>query len=203
MNIVKNTLRNLFSKKKYFWEQQKREMQMDKYEINFIEDAEVDAVLNEKLIKILSGCFDNQPLFKERRYYKEMPGFRWYIEENGQIIAHTAVHEKNILVGDQKIKIGGIAEVCAHPEYRGKGLVKLLLKNVDRWLVGNNYKYAMLFGDKNVYGSSGYFNIDNQIKYVDYETKEVKIEISNCAMVKTLAGEPWLEGLVDLMGPTF
>lgn len=176
---------------------------MDKYEIRFIEDSAVDSELNQKLINILSVCFDNQPLFKERRYYKEMPGFRLYIEENGQIIAHTALHEKNILVEDKKIKIGGIAEVCVRPEYRSKGLVKLLLKNVDQWLVGNNYKYAMLFGEKNVYSSSGYFNIDNQIKYIDYETKKTKIEIIDCAMVKTLAGEPWLEGLVDLMGPTF
>lgn len=176
---------------------------MDKYDIRFIEDSAVDSELNQKLINILSICFDNQPLFNERRYYKEIPGYRWYIEENNQIIAHTALHEKNIIVGDRRIKIGGIAEVCVRPEYQGKGLVKQLLKNVDEWLVANDYKYAMLFGDKNVYSSSGYFNIGNEIKYVDYETKETKIEIIDCAMVKTFSDEPWLNGLVDLGGSTF
>jgi len=176
---------------------------MDKYRIKFIEDTEVDAGLNRKLIKILSVCFDDQPVFKQRRYYKEMPGCRWYIEENEQIIAHTALHEKNILLDSRLLKICGIAEVCVLPEYRGKGLVKLILKKIDQWLIDNNYKYAMLFGDENVYSSSGYFNIDNEIKYVDYETKETKTEIIKCAMVKKLSEEPWPAGLVDLMGPTF
>ncbi len=37
-----------------------------------------------------------------------------------------------------------------------------------------SYEYAMLFGESKVYIHSGYFNIENEIKYVDYKSKEIK-----------------------------
>ena len=173
------------------------------HKINFIEDKHVDAVLDKKLIDAISTCFPEQPVFKEKRYFKEMPPYRWFIEENDRIIAHAALHIKTITVGDKKVDIGGVAEVCVLPDYRGQSLAKLLLKEIDKWLIEHHYKYAMLFGKTSVYTSSGYFDIQNEIKYVDYKTNEIKIEKNIEAMVKLLSPEPWLTGTVDLNGPTF
>ncbi len=176
---------------------------MRSYEIKFVRDLDVNKNLDTKLKTLLALCFANQTIFNERRYFKEAPAYRWYLESDDEIISHVALHEKIITVDNKKIKIGGIAEVCTHPDYRYKGLTKIILKLADDWLIKQGYKYAMLFGDNRVYSSSGYFNIDNEIKYVEYLTNEVKIERNKDVMVKLLSGEPWPNGLVDLNGPTF
>jgi len=129
---------------------------MNDYKINYIKDSDVNDAMNIKLIQVLSLCFSNQPVFKVQRYFKEMPGHRWYIEDNGYIIAHAAVHDKNILTEKGTIRIGGIAEVCVHPDYRGKGLVKKMLAVIHKWLQENDFSFAMLYGDADVYASSGY-----------------------------------------------
>jgi predicted acetyltransferase len=173
------------------------------HDIEFVTDSSVNSVLNEKLITILSICFPHQPIFKMQRYFKEVPNYRWFIESENQIIAHVALHEKVISIDGIDLNIGAIAEVCVHPDHRRKGLVKELLIAAHNWLKENKYKYAMLFGEEDVYKSSGYFNVTNEIKYLDYNTKKYKIEKNIDAMVKLLSDASWIEGLIDLNGPTF
>lgn len=176
---------------------------MKEEKIIFIEDSRVDSLLNNKLIKLLSISFPDQPIFLKQRFFKEMPRYRWYIEDGDELVAHVALHEKTINVDVQKLRIGGIAEVCVHPDYRKKGLAKKVLNGADDWMIMRGYKFSMLFGDTNVYASSGYFSIDNKIIYVDYKTNQIKIEKNIDAMVKQLSDKPWPTGYVNLNGPTF
>lgn len=178
-------------------------LNMDDYTVNYIKDSDVNEQMNAKLIKILSICFNDQPVFKEQRYFKEKPLHRWFIESDNSIIAHIAVHDKNILTEKGTIRIGGIAEVCVHPDYRGKGLVKKMLAVIHKWLQENDFSFAMLYGDADVYVSSGYSTIKNKIKFLDHVTKEWKIETSKDAMIAPLKNDKWPDGLIDINGPTF
>lgn len=176
---------------------------MDDYKINYIKDSDVDEELNAQFIEILSLCFSNQPVFKTQRYFKEKPSYRWYIEDGNLIIAHVAVHDKDIETKKGVIRIGGVAEVCVHPDYRGKGLVKKMLAFIHERLKENGFGFAMLYGEERVYSSSGYTTIKNEIKFLDHVTKEWKIEISKDAMVAPLIDDNWPDGLIDIKGPTF
>ncbi|MBU0473718.1 MAG: GNAT family N-acetyltransferase [Bacteroidetes bacterium] len=176
---------------------------MNSHEVKFILDADVDIEMNNKLIEILSICFADQPIFNKQRYFKELPQYRWYLENNNEIIGHVALHKKEINTETTKLIIGGIAEVCVHPDHRGKGFVKLLLSHAHNFSIKNGYIFSMLFGDTNVYSSSGYKTIDNTIKYLDHISGEWKVEIIKDAMIKDISDVEWPSGLINLNGPTF
>lgn len=172
-------------------------------EIKFILDKDVDGELNDKIIQILSMCFPDQQIFTKQRYYKETPQYRWYVESDSIIVAHIAMHKKKITINSDEILIGGIAEVCVHPNYRGKGLAKELLRASEIFMTENWYKFSVLFGDPNVYGSSGYKQIDNRIKYIDHISGKWITEINSDIMIKKISDTEWPDGLVNLNGPTF
>lgn len=176
---------------------------MNSPKVKFILDSDVNQDLNNRLIQILSVCFPDQHVFTKQRYYKELPNYRWIIENKSEIIAHAALHKKEIITESNKIIIGGIAEVCVHPEYRGNGLVKLLLTHAHDFSIKEGFMFTMLFGDAKVYSSSGYKVIENKIKYLDHITKLWKVENISDVMVKELATYMWPKGIIDLQGPTF
>lgn len=171
--------------------------------VKFVFDKDVDEELNNKLIQILSTCFNDQLVFTKQRFYKEMPSLRWYYEMDNIISAHVALHEKKISTEHGDILIGGISEVCVHPLFRGKGFAKKLLEEANLYSKKMKHKFSMLYGDTNVYKSSGYKEIHNDIKYMDHITNEERIEKAQDAMVKKLSDLEWPLGLIDLNGPTF
>lgn len=176
---------------------------MENFEVKYIFDSDVDDILDRKFREALFLCFPKQIVFEKQRFYKELPQHRWYVEVDNKIVAHVAVHDLEINTEKGNIKVAGIAEVLVNPDFRKRGLAKLLLEQAHTWATQNNFDFAMLYGDKKVYCSSGYLNINNQIKYLDHESNEWKIETFVDAMVKQLGGIIWPEGVIDLNGPTF
>ena len=174
--------------------------------IQFLEDAAVDAVLDRQLRELLSLCFTKpcDAVFRDRRYFHEPPRWRWFVRGvAGELIAHIAVHDKQIGTAAGELRMAGIAEVCVHPQYRGRGLVRDLLATAHAWLAAQGIPVAMLFGDKKHYASSGYRNISNPIRHRNSETGVWITEPSDWAMVKPLGNLDWPAGVVDLRGPTF
>ena len=174
--------------------------------IEFIEDVAVDAELDRQLRLLLSTCFTKPVdiVFRDRRYFHEPPRWRWFMRDDvGELIAHIAVHDKLIGTTAGEFRIAGIAEVCVHPQQRGRGLVRDLLATAHPWLVAHDFPVAMLFGDKKVYSSSGYRVISNPIRYRKPETGIWIVEPSDWAMVRPLRNFDWPAGLVDLRGPMF
>ena len=171
--------------------------------IQYIQDSKVDETLNKKLVDLLGICFIKEPLLKVRRYFKEMPQRRWYIEENDLIMAHLALHEKTISAEIGDFPIGGVAEVCVHPDFRGKGSVKKMLVETHNWMKENNIPFSVLFGEKEIYSSSGYTPVENEIKYFDDKTDKWIVEVNRHAMKNVLGNSQWPEGLININGPMF
>ena len=174
--------------------------------IEFIEDAVVDAALDRQLRTLLALCFTKpcDTVFRDRRYFHEPPRWRWFVRgAPAELIAHIAVHDKLIGTTAGELRIAGIAEVCVHPQHRGRGLVRDLLAAAHPWLAAHDIPVAMLFGDKKVYASSGYRNIANPIRSRNPETGTWVVATSDWAMVKPLQNYNWPAGVVDLRGPTF
>lgn len=51
---------------------------------------------------------------------------------------------------------GLIGGVCTHPDYRGRGFIKVLMTDVVQFMVGRGCALSWLHGKDQVYGSSGY-----------------------------------------------
>lgn len=171
----------------------------------YLADAAVDAAMDRKLRALLSTCFTKpqDKVFETRRYFTEPPAHRWIIrDENGDLAAHIAVHEKHVVSDAGVHRIAGIAEVCVHPKTRGLGHVKGILGCVHDWASSRGFVFAVLFGDPRVYRSSGYVETGNLV-YEGTGPDGNAVRTSVPAMVRPLGDRPWPSGEVYLPGPVF
>lgn len=173
--------------------------------ITYIADSDVSPSLDLQLRTLLSTCFTKPEdyVFKQHRHFKEPPQHRWIIWNENTPIAHIAVHDKIIIADNKEYRIGGIAEVCVHPDHRGKGYVKQLLEMIHTWLTQRGYVYSVLFGKPEVYGSSGYSQVNNMLNdSTDEKGITARKQIS--ALIKELqSSNPWPKSMVYLPGLKF
>lgn len=170
-------------------------------EIEYLSDDDVDGALDRELRGLLTTCFTRpqDAVFRDRRYFREPYRHRWVIRnERGLIVAHVGVHEKTVEAEGQVHRIGGIAEVCVHPDCRGRGYVRMMLRLIHDWLRQRGFTFAVLFGDPRVYGSSGYVQVSNLVHGGGEEGW-----MPATAMIRELSGVPWSRGEVRLPGPRF
>jgi hypothetical protein len=174
----------------------------DDFTIKIIDDGEVNPQLDAELRGLLSGCFTKDPVFRTRRFWKEMPSRRAILRNApGDLGGHVAVHRKVLgsMAGD--LLVGGIADVCVRADCRGRGYVRAMLAKVHDDLAAGKFDFAMLFGDKAVYSSSGYVNIDNPLRFL--EGDEVVVKAFDYAMIRPVRLHDWPAGEIDLRGPIF
>jgi len=174
--------------------------------LEYVREPAVSEALNRELIELISGCFyqPHNAFFKERRYAQQMPLHRYMLRSaEGRLVAHLAVHDKILSVAGAELRVGGMAEVCVLESARGRGYVRLLLEEAHRGLVESGVEFAFLFGDANVYGSSGYRPVSASIARLNHATQLVEATVLQSALVKLLANRAWPEGPVDLRGPLF
>ena len=169
--------------------------------VTYISDVGVDATQDREIRDLLTTCFTKPEDvgFKTRRYFKEPYPHRWVIRNaNGGLIAHVGLHEKMVAADGWTFRIGGIAEVCVHPESRGKGYVRIMLREIDDWQAQQGFAFSMLFGDPNVYGSSGYVEVGNLV-YGGEDEGWTPVT----GMIKPLSLTPWPTVRVKLYGLKF
>lgn len=170
----------------------------------YLADAMVDGARDAKIRALLATCFvkPQDAVFRTRRYFREPYPHRWIIEDAaGAFIAHVGAHDKIVRAAGKTYRIAGIAEVCVHPDYRGQGLVRTMLRRIHRELARRGFDFAVLFGDPRVYASSGYSGVGNL--FHDEKTAGRIRRKNVAAMVHPLSATPWPRGRVHLPGPTF
>ena len=98
-------------------------------------DAEIFGPEDHELRRLLLASFPYATALLTRRYIREVPAHRWLVRSSsGELIAHTAAHDKFISAGSRGIRIGGIAEVCVAYHSRGTGLVGRMLNEAHAWM---------------------------------------------------------------------
>lgn len=172
--------------------------------VEYLPDASVDAEQDLQIRALLSICFagPGDVDFMERRYFREPCSQRWVIHHEGNTIAHTGIHEKSVIHDSRTYAIGGICEVCVHPDFRRQGAVAPMLREAHDWLAQHDFDFAVLFGRAEIYTSSGYFQVENL--FCDPEEAQggnQRTQIN--AMVKEVAKVSWPDGEVYLPGLTF
>lgn len=173
--------------------------------LEYLADDDVDGAQDQKIRTLLTTCFTKPQdvVFKERRYFREPYPHRWVIKDSqGAFIAHVGVHEKHVAAEGKTYRIAGIAEVCVHPGYRGRGYVRTMLRCIHAWLAQQGFDFAVLFGDQKVYSSSGYMHVRNLFHDAE-EAGRRSCRRQAPAMVKELSGTPWPGTEAYLPGPTF
>lgn len=172
---------------------------------NFPDDS-VDDATDRELRVLLSTCFTKpgDDVFLKRRYHLEPPEHRWVVRAaSGSVIAHAALRWRVIEISGIDRVIAGLSEVCVAPVHRGQGLVARLLEPIHAWVREHRCDHALLFGDRKVYGSSGYIPARNVFRYWHPHKFRWTEERLPSALVRGLSSRPWPEGRVDLRGVVF
>lgn len=174
--------------------------------IEYLLDAGIEPGTDHQIRDLLKTCFtkEEDEVFRRRRYFIEPYPHRWVIRSpDGHLMAHVGVHDKPLQVGTQSLRFGGIAEVCVHPDHRGRGYVKSMLAVVHSWLEAHGFAFAILFGDPQVYESSGYRVVDN-IRMSDDPAQPVGPRHTVTAMIRPLTADlDWPDETVFIPGPKF
>ena len=169
--------------------------------VEYLPDTSVNDALDEEIRGLLATCFTKPQdvVFQEQRYFFEPYSHRWVIRDGqGNMVAHAGAHEKKIESEGTNYRIGGLAEVCVHPVYRGQGYVRDMLQCIHPWLQQHDFPFAVLFGDPAVYVSSGYALINNLVYGGGREGWK-----KTPGMMKELSDTAWPTNEVRLPGSLF
>lgn len=173
--------------------------------VEYLPDRDVDACLDEALRALFSVCFTKaqDAVFQRRRYFVDPYPHRWVIRgQSGRLVAHAGVHAKCVVAGDVVYRAGGVCEVCVHPDDRGRGYVKAMLARIRDFLITEQFDFGLLFGDPEVYRSSGYRTITNLSIASDPES-DPAARMMVTGMILELGRRPWPDTAVYLPGGKF
>jgi predicted N-acetyltransferase YhbS len=93
------------------------------------------------------------------RLYKptdECMGRNLVVRENGKIRALVGMYPDQVMIGDVRLRLGGIGAVSSHPGDRGKGWMKLLMERQIEAMVQEGTDLSFLVGQRQRYGYFGY-----------------------------------------------
>lgn len=108
------------------------------------------------------------------------------IEDQNKIIASGCAYSRLMKQGENDFKAGIIGNVTVSPNYRGLGLTKVVMKELDKYLVSCGITHSFLFAyEPNIYKSSGYTELTLPIHYFDEVQKSWKQFIYRGGMIKS------------------
>ncbi len=88
-------------------------------------------------------------LDRYRTYVRDDPSYRLdqsrVLLEDGRIVAHLRVWDRAIRVRGAVIRAGGIGSVLTHPEYRGRGFARALMRKTEAYMLNAGYDVGLLF----------------------------------------------------------
>ncbi|MEO1437748.1 MAG: GNAT family N-acetyltransferase [Bacteroidota bacterium] len=174
-------------------------------DFHFIEEYRISNQLRANIQELLQKSFMSYP---DRHYYKQLPAFRFYVSDAGQVVAHVAVEHRIISIDHDPIRIFGIVDLCVDDDYSKRGIAGELIQRVEHLGVECGIDFVLLFADDHrIYKNKGYQSADNICKWLminEHQTLGVaKRSLADCILFKSIGTKDWVSGELDLMGTVF
>ncbi|MDF5208284.1 GNAT family N-acetyltransferase [Vibrio parahaemolyticus] len=108
------------------------------------------------------------------------------IEDDSQIVATGFAYSRLMSQGSINFKAGIVGGIAVAANKRGLGLAKVIVKELDKYLVSYGVTHSFLFAyEPDVYRSSGYSELICPIHYYDIQQKNWNEFVYRGGMVKT------------------
>ena len=82
-------------------------------------------------------------------YFHEEPTYQFeqsrILIEQGRIVAHLRIWDRQIRVRGATLRVGGIGSVLTHPDFRGRGYAQALIRDAELYMQQAGYDLGMLF----------------------------------------------------------
>ncbi|WP_254619832.1 GNAT family N-acetyltransferase [Vibrio metschnikovii] len=111
------------------------------------------------------------------------------IEDENQIVATGFAYSRLMSQGSIKFKAGIVGGISVAPNKRGLCLAKVIIKELDKYLMSFGVTHSFLFAyEPDVYRSSGYSELVCPIHYFDIQQNNWNEFVYRGGMVKTYNG---------------
>ncbi len=127
------------------------------------------------------------------------------VREGGRLIAHAAVLPRTIGTSRGDMTIAGLAQVCALPEHRGRGLGEAVVKRVFALVDAGDFPFSLFQTSPEVrpfYAKLGACVVENEIVNTFSEDLHVSPFWDKVVMRYPCSGQ-WPDGQLDLRGPGY
>lgn len=174
--------------------------------IETTKENKIDPSLRSEVDSLLLECFSEQPDFE--KYLSMLPDPTWRLcckDEILDVVAHLAVHEREVGTSSGDMTIGLISNVAVAPSARRQGLARDLLSEAHTIMRASEIPFSILFADiPEIYHSSGYSLMDNPIRFWDNYIEEPawRTLVYRGSMICQLGDQELPSGVIDLRGPT-
>ncbi|WP_063302614.1 GNAT family N-acetyltransferase [Pseudovibrio sp. W64] len=180
---------------------------MNGLSIHVFKEDEIDRQREAGIATLLGQCFPQ--VFEGRTFFKQLPHFRLIVEERDEIIGQVGVDHRVIKVGEQRLKIYGLIDLCVTEERRNQGIASTLLQAAENLAMRADVDFIVLFADDgSLYRKHGFLNVSPALtKWLAIEDVAsamlLERDLSECFMVKPVGDMRWPEGHIDMLGYLF
>lgn len=171
-----------------------------------IQEYQIGTDLDRELRTVLKTNF---PQFEDRRYYKQLPRFRYLARWNGELIGQLGIEHRMIKLGDKPYSIFGALDLCINEANRDQGVASELLAQLTREAEYYGVDFLITFADDHrIYEKNGFQRTDNVVRWLKIHDHEMigigEENLGSILLVKQIGTHPWRGGLmVDLLGYLF
>lgn len=171
-----------------------------------IQEYQIGQTLDQELRTLLKANF---PQFQDRRYFKQLPRYRYLARWNGELIGQMGIEHRMIKLGDKPVSIFGGIDLCIAEGYREQGLASELLAQLTREAEHYGIDFIIVFADDHrIYEKNGFQRTDNVCKWLKIHDHEMigigEENLGKILLVKQIGATGWIGGLtVDLLGYLF
>lgn len=123
-------------------------------------------------------------------------------KDESKIIATGFAYTRSMRQGSFNFKAGIIGGIAVNSNYRGEGLSKAVIQELDQNLASIGVSFSFLFAyEHNVYRSSGYSELTLPIRYFDVQQQNWNQFIYRGGMVKSYnCGQSLTDQIIEFNG---
>ena len=179
---------------------------MDKEKILIIEEANIDAVLDNKIKSGLCRCFskDKEIFSQTRTWHGSFPAFSVVLEDQDVVSAHVGIVDRVIKVANKDLRIAGIQNVFVLNDYRGKGLCDKIMATAMKEAERLGFDAGLLYCVpelKKVYVRCGWkWLSEKEIIRLNKDGEEVNLPKKNIIMFYPIKIKKFPAGTIHLQG---
>jgi len=135
-----------------------------------VREKDMTAEMDGMISAIQRLAFPHEPDFVSQRWHHTAmsPDDLWFvIRGDGGLLASVRLVHRTVLAGGRRLAVVGVANVCSHPESRGKGAARACMQAAQEHIAGaGGYDFGLLFTApeiKEFYRKLGWTEIANEI----------------------------------------
>ncbi|MBP2000103.1 putative N-acetyltransferase YhbS [Paenibacillus shirakamiensis] len=174
--------------------------------IENVMEYDLTPALSAEIQELLNFSFpDVYP--KTRNYFKQLPHLRILaFNEEDYLIGHLGLDYRIMNLDGEPVTVVGIVDLCVSQSIRSRGIGSSLLREVDKFCLGRNIDFVLLFADcKEVYLRNGYKPSRNTCTWMKIDTelqrtRGIGQEVMEELMIKEVGNKHWSEADLDLLG---